>query len=373
MKMKGEDLFEINIHEQVFVLIGGLLVGIIALAVIYVNLTPMLSNTPIARASLTAHTLAFYLGSLSSVDAGTVEKSLGDTCIVQIGKYSATTMFFKATPVSNYFLKVFLYDEKGAQLAVSEEVSFIGNLDVSCQNTGICLTTDRITFITFAKNPGEAVKLTGFKTAKESGFSLCKAPTQDEIESYVEKYSAQYNVEKAFILAVMGAESYMQQCDRYGYVKHSTVNGVPTAFGLMQMTPSTARGLEKQFGVQMDVEDPEQNVMAGVLLLSTLLKNYEGYDNRKELAVANYNCGGIENAVAKYCKDKKGCWEKIKPHMGKGKEYCTNSDETIPYVERVMRLYGCFDSCLKSNGECYAVSPCQMAWDAPKQTNNANA
>jgi hypothetical protein len=365
MGTKGQ--LDIAIQQKAFIYAGAIIISLISVALVAFNLNPVLANTPQARASLTAHTLAFYLASLSSVDEGTMEKNLNETYVVQIGKYSGMGIFWKATPVSNYYLKVILYDEKGVKSAESEEVSFIASLDIDCQKAGTCMETDKVSFLKFTKVPDGPVKLEGFNTAKESGFTLCKEPTTGEIESYVEKYGAQYKVEKPFILAVIGAESYVQHCDRYGLVKRSEAG----AIGLMQVMPSTARGLETEYknrfktDISFNLDDPELNVHAGVFLLSTHLKYYEGYDNQKELTVANYNCGGIDDAVKKYCAGSKtGCWAKIKPHLGRGKDYCTNSDETIPYVERIMRLYTCFDDCLKANGVCYTMEPCKGVWEA---------
>jgi len=365
MRKKGQ--LDITVHQIPFVVAGAIIISLIALAVVYFYISPSLANTPQARASLDAHTLAFYIASLSEADEGNLIKNLNDTSIVQIGQYSGFTRVMITKPTSNYFIKVFLYDKNGKQIAESEEVSFVGNVDVKCEKPGICMTTERVSFIKMTKNPDGPVKIEGMKEALETGLGECKQVTSSEIQSYVEKYSSQYKVEKYFVLAVMAAESSLQQCDRYGVTLHSVVNGVPKAFGLMQMTPATARGLESQFGVQINVEDAEQNVMAGVLLLSTLLKNYDGYDDQLKLAAANYNCGGIDDAVAKYCKDKKGCWEKIKPYLGRDekdnpKEFCGNSNETIPYVEKsVIPYYNCFKSCMTEGKMCYTMSVCAKA------------
>ncbi len=391
MGTKGQ--LDIAIQQKAFIYAGAIIIGLISVALVFFNLNPVLANTPQARASLTAHTLAFYLASLSSVDEGTMEKNFNETYVVQIDKYSGLSIFFRATPVSNYYLKVFLYDEKGKQIAESEEVSFIA--DISCSlkpggggggggggasasfsglavgeaSTGTasfsdentCITTEKISFITFRREAGRPITIAGFQTAKESGFTFCKKTTTEEIESYVNKYSDLYKVEKPLILAVMGSESCIQHCEN-SVVKRSEAG----AIGLMQVMPSTARGLETEYKnrfkteISFDLDDPELNVHAGVFLLSTHLKYYEGYDNQKELTVANYNCGGIDDAVKKYCAGSKtGCWAKIKPHLGRGKEYCTNSDETIPYVDEVMKSYKCFDNCLKANGACYAAEPCK--------------
>ncbi|MEE9323891.1 MAG: lytic transglycosylase domain-containing protein [Candidatus Aenigmarchaeota archaeon] len=354
--------------ENVFIFAGAVLIGTISLFVVYSYINPTLANTPKARASLVAHDIALYLGSLSSVDGGTLNKNLNDTYEIQIGKYSIFKKFisgtpFSKTPLSNYYVKVLLYGKRGNLLAESEDVSFISNLDIKCNKSGPCMETGKISFLTFTKKPGENVKLEGFETVKESGLTFCREVSEYEIERYIRLYGIKYAMEKALVLAVMGAENYMEHCDRYGHVSHSTDKyGNPVAFGLMQMTPGTAKLLEDKHGVEINVEDPEQNVMAGIMLLSDHLMKFTDYDDQKELAVAYYNCGGIAKAVNKYCKDQKGCWEKIKPHLGVGEEYCMKSDETIPYVERVMRLYGCFKDCLKTRGDCYSMSNCKDFW-----------
>ncbi len=377
------EIFEISIHERPFVFIGAALVGFIALAAVYVNLDPTLSNVPQARASLTAHTLAFYLGSLSSVDGGVVEKNMNEDYVLQVGKYSKTSMFLATKPVSNYYLKALLYDDSGKLLAESEEVSFIGSIAVACENPGPCMSTDMITFVRLLKEPGGPVRIEGLRLPKTprtvsgssgsgppgSGIPSCARPlTADELRGYVERYSSRFGVEKAFVLAMMAAESTMEQCRDGGEVKISEAGAV----GLMQMRPSTADGLEGRLGMQVNLENAEHNVMAGTLYISDMLKLYQGQDTQKELAAATYNCNGIGRAVEKYCGGGTGCWEKLKPFLGKGKEFCQREIfdkttgksiiETVAHTERVMRLYSCFDQCLKSDGMCYSLDPCRRYW-----------
>ncbi|MGH7749793.1 MAG: lytic transglycosylase domain-containing protein, partial [Candidatus Dormibacteria bacterium] len=62
------------------------------------------------------------------------------------------------------------------------------------------------------------------------------------------------------------------------------------ARGLMQLRPITA----KQYGVT-DINDPEQNIDAGVHYLSDLIKRYKG---NVRLALAAYNAG--PDAVSNY-------------------------------------------------------------------------
>lgn len=121
-------------------------------------------------------------------------------------------------------------------------------------------------------------------------------PYQDDIN----KSALKYNVEPAFIRAIIHAESHF----------NASAISKQGAQGLMQLMPGTALEL----GV-IDSLNAPQNIKGGVKHLSRLLKKYEG-DNR--LVAAAYNAG--EGAVKKY--------DGIPPYK-----------ETEVYVERVSILY----------------------------------
>jgi soluble lytic murein transglycosylase-like protein len=108
-------------------------------------------------------------------------------------------------------------------------------------------------------------------------------------------------LEPALLHAVIAAES--------GY-NENAVSG-KGAMGLMQLMPETAR----QYGAT-DPFNPDQNVRAGALYLSSLLQLY---GNNLHLALAAYNSG--EANVAKYGK-------RIPPFP-----------ETVAYVPKVIGLY----------------------------------
>ena len=102
----------------------------------------------------------------------------------------------------------------------------------------------------------------------------------DEYRHAIEKAAYRYNVEPAFIRAVIHAESHFN-------VNARSKKG---AQGLMQLMPDTAKSL----GVN-NAFIAQQNINGGVKHLSTLLKKYQG---NKRLVTAAYNAG--EGAVKKY-------------------------------------------------------------------------
>lgn len=107
-----------------------------------------------------------------------------------------------------------------------------------------------------------------------------KDSSRAEIEKLILSASKKYNVDDNLIREVIRAES--------GFDPKATSSA--GAQGLMQLMPSTARGL----GVT-DSYDPIQNVNGGTKMLKGLLEQYNGDIS---LALAAYNAGS--GAVAKY-------------------------------------------------------------------------
>lgn len=93
------------------------------------------------------------------------------------------------------------------------------------------------------------------------------------IENIIERAAETYNLPSKLIKSVIRHESNFnpRAVSRAG------------AAGLMQLMPSTARGL----GVT-DMMDPEQNVMAGAKYLRSMMDKYKG---NVKLALAAYNAG----------------------------------------------------------------------------------
>jgi lysozyme len=122
-----------------------------------------------------------------------------------------------------------------------------------------------------------------------------------EIDSYIEDFSAVYNIDPLLIYAQMSQESSFK-------IKATSHKG---ASGLMQLVPETA----KRFGVK-NIYNPKQNIKAGVKYMRWLLDQFNG-DMR--LALAAYNAG--EGAVKKH-------GNKIPPYR-----------ETKNYVAKIMTRY----------------------------------
>ena len=100
-----------------------------------------------------------------------------------------------------------------------------------------------------------------------------------EILNLIDKYSQKYNIDKNLVKAVVQQES--------GFKSNAVSQA--GAMGLMQLMPSTAKGL----GVRNPF-DAEQNIAGGTKYLKTLINKYDSV----KLGLAAYNAGS--GAVQKY-------------------------------------------------------------------------
>lgn len=105
------------------------------------------------------------------------------------------------------------------------------------------------------------------------------------VQPIVDAAAAAHGVDPNLINAVIWVESKFDRRAR----------GPAGAQGLMQLMPKTAAGLAKQLERKRDSWDPDFNIHAGTLLLSHLLRRFDG---DLSLALAGYNRGG--GTVAKW-------------------------------------------------------------------------
>ena len=99
----------------------------------------------------------------------------------------------------------------------------------------------------------------------------------------VEKYSAEFNVDKNLIYAVIRTESGFR----------AEVESQAGAVGLMQLMPDTFTWLQESLDGEIthtssDLKDPDVNVRYGTYFLSMLLSDYNG---NVRTAAAAYNAG----------------------------------------------------------------------------------
>ena len=139
-------------------------------------------------------------------------------------------------------------------------------------------STAKAQFGTLLKNRGISSVDASIYTNPNVNFN--KRATRDEITSMIDDTSAKYGVDAKLIKALVKQES--------GF--NPTAKSKAGALGLMQLMPSTAKGL----GVK-DPLDAKQNIEGGVKYVKSLLNRFDG---NIILALAAYNAG--PNAVKKY-------------------------------------------------------------------------
>lgn len=169
---------------------------------------------------------------------------------------------------------------------------------------GSKLITDKKT-----RKPGYTLKrtykTTPYRSSKRSLNEPYRArPIKSQYDALIVSTSLKYDLEPAFIKAVIHVESAF---DRYALSPAG-------AMGLMQMMPATAANYQ----LSQDQFNPNRNVEAGVQHIKDLM---DRYDNDKTLSLAAYNAG--EGAVSRY--------QGMPPYA-----------ETEDYVSKVLKLYALY-------------------------------
>lgn len=150
-----------------------------------------------------------------------------------------------------------------------------------------------------------------------TGKSILKSLYPLKYTEYVEKYSAEFGVEKELLYAVIKTESSFNP----EAVSHAD------AVGLTQITPETFDWLKTKLGeenLNLSLLDPETSIKYGAFFLSYLLDEFENTDT----ALAAYHAG--RGRVNGWLKD-----ENISPD-GKTLAEIPIS-ETAHYVKKVNR------------------------------------
>lgn len=97
----------------------------------------------------------------------------------------------------------------------------------------------------------------------------------------VNKYSKEYNIDPLFVLSVIKAESDF----------NPKAKSHKDAYGLMQITESTAKDIAKKIDLENftkdDLYNPEINIKMGTWYLNDLYKEFRDWD----LVISAYNAG----------------------------------------------------------------------------------
>jgi len=200
-----------------------------------------------------------------------------------------------------------------------------------------------------ANSQGSAILTQGTPTPR---LDTATRMTIQEYGHVIKANAERYGFDWRLMLAVMKQES------AYSHDAESRKG----ARGLMQIMPTTGGQVAEQLGIE-DLTHPNENIRGGIYYLRQLYNYFDGLEEeeRLKLSLAAYNAGiaRIYDAqeLAAYLHDDPGQWESIKGALPLlSKRYYTlhrnvwdqerpragwfgNANETIGYVENIMRSY----------------------------------
>lgn len=121
----------------------------------------------------------------------------------------------------------------------------------------------------------------------EGGFSAEEAKRIPLYAGIAEEQADRFGVEGDLVLGTIHVES------KFNPQARSSVGAV----GLMQIMPSTSKGIASRLGIPDRPEDPVINITMGTSLISVLLQQF---DDNEQLAMASYFAGAknVKDALA---------------------------------------------------------------------------